>query len=337
MTMRGRLCSIFIVAAIPVVFRQGDAFARQATGQCTQIKYTKPSSGVARLRLDRIEGQAVFGPVSEMGEFASAGGLCVALFGERDGRLVAAVATDGAGQFRFTDVAHGDYVMVASLEPLHAAVVPVRLGGGTPGKSVRPRRLLLHMRAKEDQRKSFVTLVADAVLREELLKMVGQDQAVRNEQILQGSDRPQTSLEERMSDIDSRNTERLKEIVRRYGWPRPRLVGRDGADAAFLVLQHSPDLAFQKKMLPQVRRAYRAGELQAWDYALLLDRVLVRQGKPQVYGMSVNRWEGKEPVLDPIEDEANVDKRRAAIGLPPLSEYLEFIKRLYFPQDVKKQ
>jgi hypothetical protein len=335
--MRRRICVILIAAAMPVVFRQGNVFARQSTGQCTQIKYAKPAAGAAHLRLDRIEGQAVFGAVSEKGEFATAGGLCVALFGERDGRLVAVAATDGGGQFRFTNVAPGAYVLVASMEPLHAAVVPVRLGGGAPGKSFKPRRLLLHMRAKEDRRKSFVTLVADTALREELLKMVGQDQAVRNEQIRQGTDRPQTALEERMGAIDSRNTERLKEIVRRHGWPGPGLVGRDGANAAFLVLQHSPDLAFQKKMLPLVRRAYQAGELQAWDYALLLDRVLAREGKPQVYGMSVNRWEGKEPVLDPIEDEANVDKRRAAIGLPPLSEYLEFMKRLYFPQDVKKQ
>jgi hypothetical protein len=334
--MRKRICAILIIAALPVVFRQGGASALQSAGQCTQIKYTKPRAGAIRLRLDRIEGQAVFGSVSEKGEFASAGGLCVALFGEGDGRLVSAAATDGDGQFRITNVASGDYVLVASLEPLHESVVPVRLGGGAMGKSVKRRRLLLHMRAKEDRRKSFVTLVTDAVLREELLNMVGQDQAVRNELIRQGTNRPQTALEERMLSIDSRNTERLKEIVRRYGWPRPGLVGRDGADAAFLLLQHSPDLAFQKKMLPLVRRAYEAWELKAWDYALLLDRVLVREGKPQVYGMSVNRWEGKEPVLDPIEDETNVDKRRAAIGLPPLSEYLEFMKRLYFPQDVKK-
>jgi hypothetical protein len=335
--MRGRICAILLVAAMSVVFRQGDAFARQAAGQCTQIKYTKPAAGAARLRLDRVEGQAVFGSVSEKGELASAGGLCVALFEEGDGRLVSVVATDGAGQFRLTDVAPGDYALVASLGPLHAAVVPVRLGVGAPGESLKQRRLLLHMRAKEDRRKSFVTLVADAALREELLRMLGREQAVRNEHIRQGADRPQASLEARMLEIDSRNTERLKEIVRRHGWPRPRLVGRDGADAAFLILQHSPDLAFQKRMLPLVRRAYRAGELQAWDYALLQDRVLVREGKPQVYGMSVDRWEGREPVLHPIEDEANVDRRRAAIGLPPLSEYLEFMKRLYFPQDVKRQ
>jgi hypothetical protein len=260
----------------------------------------------------------------------------VALFGERDGRLVASTTTDGEGQFRFANVLPGDYVLVAFLEPLHAAVIPIRLGGASR-KSFKPRRLLLHMRSKDDGRKSFVTLVADALLREELLRMVERDQAVRNELIRRGMNQPDAAVEGSMAAIDARHTARLKEIVRRYGWPGPDLVGRDGADAAFLLVQHADDLAFQKKMLPLVRRAYRAGELSAWNYALLLDRVLVREGKPQVYGMSLERWEGKEPVLYPIGDEANVDKRRAAIGLPPLSEYLEFMRRLYFPQDLKKQ
>jgi hypothetical protein len=123
----------------------------------------------------------------------------------------------------------------------------------------------------------------------------------------------------------------MKEIVKRYGWPGPELVGSDGADAAFLLVQHSPELALQQAMLSRVRRSYESGNLSAWNYALLLDRVLTREGKPQVYGMALDHWAGKEPVLYPIVDEANVDQRRAKIGLPPLREYLEFLKRLYFP------
>ena len=35
-----------------------------------------------------------------------------------------------------------------------------------------------------------------------------------------------------------------------------------------------------------------------------------------------------ERVLEPIEDEANVDVRRAEVGLPPLVEYVEQLKSL---------
>jgi hypothetical protein len=82
-------------------------------------------------------------------------------------------------------------------------------------------------------------------------------------------------------------------------------------------------------MLPLVRKAYVAGELQAQNYALLQDRVLVGDGKPQIYGTQF-KIIGKELVPDPIEDESNVDQRRAEVGLPSLGEYLAMMKRLYF-------
>jgi len=88
-------------------------------------------------------------------------------------------------------------------------------------------------------------------------------------------------------------------------------------------------------MLPLVRREYLAGRLSGNNYALLLDRVLVGAGKPQIYGTQpkpFEYWNGKEPVFYPIKDEANVDKRRAKLHLPPLSEYCEFLRKFYFPQ-----
>jgi hypothetical protein len=88
-----------------------------------------------------------------------------------------------------------------------------------------------------------------------------------------------------------------------------------------------------------VEKAYRSGGLLGQSYALLLDRVRVGEGKPQVYGTQAKRfeeWKGQEPTLEPIEDEANVDKRRAQVGLPPLSEYREMLKRVYFPQSQSK-
>ncbi len=180
--------------------------------------------------------------------------------------------------------------------------------------------------------------VKEPALRRELLKRVEQDQAIRNELISKGIEQPDKALLARMQAIDTANTERVRAIVRQYGWPSPGLVGRDGAEAAFLLVQHA-DLTFQKQMLPLVEKTYRSGELSGQSYALLLDRVLVGEGKPQVYGTQAKRfeeWEGREPALEPIEDEANVDQRRAEVGLPPLSEYREMLKRMYFPQSQGK-
>lgn len=181
--------------------------------------------------------------------------------------------------------------------------------------------------------------VANPALRRELLQRLEQDQAIRNELIKKGIDHPDPSDLARMKAIDSSNTERMRAIIRQYGWPGLSLVGRDGTEAAFLLVQHA-ELSFQKEVLPLVEKSYKKGELSGQSYALLVDRVLVGEGKPQIYGTQAkhfSQWKGHEPVLEPIEDEANVDKRRAEVGLFPLAQYLEILKRMYFPQDKSKQ
>jgi hypothetical protein len=173
--------------------------------------------------------------------------------------------------------------------------------------------------------------VADAILRLELLKRVEQDQAIRRELIAKGVQQTNRSDEARIRAIDADNTDRMKAIVKRYGWPGPELVGKDGSEAAFLLVQHA-NHAFQKEMLPLVKHAYVTGALSGQNFALLQDRVLVGDGKLQIYGTQF-KIQGKELFLDPIEDELNVDRRRAEVGLPPLVEYLEFARRMYFPEN----
>ena len=61
--------------------------------------------------------------------------------------------------------------------------------------------------------------------------------------------------------------------------------------------------------------------------ALLTDRVLLRQGKSQRYGSQFQMGKnGLEP--SPIEDETNVDARRAQMGMMPLADYLCMVRVL---------
>jgi hypothetical protein len=323
------IVSVVIIVAVSL---SGAAIAQQSQSKCAQIKYSESMTNAYRYRLKGIEGQAVYGEVSEKGELQSASGVCVALFKQNDKRLVSNVTTESGGQFRFADVAPGKYMLILSVSELHEIIIPVEVADGPRAKAFKRWGLLLHLRSRSDRKKSFVTPITQPGLREELLNMERQDQAIRNDLIENGADHPNKAIKARMAVIDSDNITRMKAIVKRYGWPGPDLVGADGAAAAFLLVQHSPTLAFQQAMLPLVRRSYESGKLSAWNYALLLDRVLIREGKPQVYGMAIKPWAGKEPVPYPIADEANVDKRRARIGLPPLREYLESMKRQYFPQ-----
>ena len=175
-------------------------------------------------------------------------------------------------------------------------------------------------------------------LRIELIERAARDQRIRNELIEKGIAEPDPALLAQMKKLDADNTARIEAIIRKYGWPRLKLIGQDGTEAFFLLAQHA-DPAFRKKVLPLVQQAYKSHDLTGQNYALFIDRVLVESGKPQIYGTSAkpfSEWNGKEPVLAPIEDQINVDKRRADVGLMPLSEYREFLKQMYFPQPKPK-
>ncbi len=180
----------------------------------------------------------------------------------------------------------------------------------------------------ERDRAADTRLAIDSALRQELLTLVQADQAER-EGFAAAAAANDTAYLMRLLAADSARTLRLKEIVLTLnGWPGASLVGKDGAGAAFLILQHSPSHEFQKQMLPLLREAARRGEAAPQDVALLTDQLLIHEGKPQRYGSQFFIANGKL-VLEPIEDEANVDRRRAEIGLPPLAEYLRLAEEMY--------
>ncbi len=120
---------------------------------------------------------------------------------------------------------------------------------------------------------------------------------------------------------DSINLIKVKAIIDKYGWLGSETIGERGSSALFLVIQHADDKT-QEKYLPVMRAAVKEGRARAADLALLEDRVALSEGKKQIYGSQVHTdpKTGKSSFA-PIEDEPNVDKRREAMGLGPLSDY----------------
>ena len=166
----------------------------------------------------------------------------------------------------------------------------------------------------------------DEALRAALISRGREDQAVR-EVFLAGHHQDTTDLR-RMSDVDADNTTFLKKIIAERGWPGRSLVGSEASNAAFLIVQHSPDTTFQAQVLPLLEKAYAAGEAQGQQIALLTDRVAVQRGKPQVYGTQASVVNGRFK-LNPIADSANVDARRAKLGMPPVAAYMRILDSLY--------
>jgi hypothetical protein len=178
---------------------------------------------------------------------------------------------------------------------------------------------------------SQAAAATDIQLQKKLLEMRAEEQAARSKIGPVYSSRGQQSdefktLAAEMAAIDSKNLAELERIVQQYGWPGADLVGADASSAAFLILQHAP-LARQKALLPLFRQAVSAGNARAADLALLEDRILVGEGKKQLYGSQVTAGPDGAPRLHPIEDPENVDSRRSEVGLPALKEYLEHLER----------
>jgi hypothetical protein len=129
-------------------------------------------------------------------------------------------------------------------------------------------------------------------------------------------------IEIKIREIDSVNLIKVEEIIDKYGWLGADVIGEQGNITLWLVIQHS-DLAVQEKYLPMMREAVKNGNAPASHLAYLEDRVAIRQGRKQIYGSQI----GGDPETHicyvlPLEDPDNVDKRRAEVGLPPLSEYV---------------
>lgn len=187
------------------------------------------------------------------------------------------------------------------------AVVTVALGGGW---------WIVHDRREGEAAATRARHAAELrAVREELLAMRQADQRERTGEGLP----PGTKLPPMR---DYSRSVRLREIIARYGWPASDLVGRDGAEAAWLIAQHSDfDVDFQERAAALMRSAVAAGTADPTDLAYLEDRVAVNRGRPQRYGSQVRCRDGRPDPATPLADPAAVDRLRAQVGLGALAEY----------------
>ncbi len=116
------------------------------------------------------------------------------------------------------------------------------------------------------------------------------------------------------AEVDADNLPRVEAILDRHGWPTG---SSDFQEAIWLIVQHAPDeggTALRERWLPDVRAAYQRGELSAFDYTAMVDRVsMVRTGL-QVYGTHRPCRDGAFDRTSVQSAEA-VEAARAELGL----------------------
>lgn len=120
---------------------------------------------------------------------------------------------------------------------------------------------------------------------------------------------------------DSVNLFIVTNVIDTYGWLGRGSVGFIGNYSLALLIQQA-DLSVQEKYLEKMRAAFENKNVEAQDLALVEDKVALRKGKKQLYG-SVVVTIGNKNYVAPIEDVENLNKRRTALGLKSMNEYLQ--------------
>jgi hypothetical protein len=158
----------------------------------------------------------------------------------------------------------------------------------------------------------------DDELRGELLAMRAEDVRVRRE-LLESGELGGVYVP-RMEAVHIRNAARLRELIAVHSWPSEGVAGADGAEAAWLIVQHAiGEPQFQREVLRLMHACASAKTVPLWHPAYLEDRIAMYEGRPQRYGTQwmddpldgrIRPWTLAEP--------ERVNELRAEVGLGPL-------------------
>ncbi|KKS07127.1 hypothetical protein A3K01_01575 [candidate division WWE3 bacterium RIFOXYD1_FULL_43_17] len=125
-----------------------------------------------------------------------------------------------------------------------------------------------------------------------------------------------------LADFDKKSSDFIKNIVIEIGLPTITKVGKNASYNAWLLVQHSRDLEFQKSYLELLKQNEK--DINPANIAYLEDRVLMYENKPQIFGTQfvLNQKTGKmEPYT--ISDPENVNERRSKYGMETVEEHLK--------------
>ncbi len=149
----------------------------------------------------------------------------------------------------------------------------------------------------------------------------------------------------KMDQIDRNNLRIIKKIIEQFGYPKINVVDTPLNETVWLIIQHNPNEL--EKYMPLLEKAGKAGDIEMTKVALSQDRMLMNQGKEQIYGSqgsSISQPIGTKQnqytfFIWPIKNPNEVNKRRAEVGFKTtIEEYAKLLNMEYEPltlEDVK--
>ena len=129
--------------------------------------------------------------------------------------------------------------------------------------------------------------------------------------------------------IDSANMVFIEKYFLAKGYPGKSVVGEESSLVAWHVLQHNPDKI--PTYLPIIKQAAADGEISMISAAMMEDRYLMHEGKPQVYGtQGMSFDDARGSFIWPIENSETVNERRLKAGF---DETIEEYAKVLFGED----
>lgn len=122
-----------------------------------------------------------------------------------------------------------------------------------------------------------------------------------------------------MVEYDYLNLEATISFIKSCGSPRVKNISGDQALYLFLSIQHSPEPEVLSEYFPTIKQMWLDGYLEVESFALMQDRYLIHEDKPQIFGTQYDS-DGKMFEVDNLD---SVKVRRLRLGMETLEEYMK--------------
>lgn len=109
----------------------------------------------------------------------------------------------------------------------------------------------------------------------------------------------------------------------------PQGLSAQSYKTIWIVIDHST-LEKQVQYLPLIEKMSTAGLTAPDEYAILFDRVAMKQNRPQRYGSQSVQFGGPDAMqlyIWPVENPIQLDSLRSEVGMSPIAEYLKTLTK----------
>ena len=140
--------------------------------------------------------------------------------------------------------------------------------------------------------------------------------------------------------VFTQNKIRVENMFKEYGYLGFDLVGEDGSNNFWLIVQHCDKFPeFQKEVLKAMDKEVKQHNADPNNYAYLYDRVQVNAGQKQKFGTQLDYDVEKTGRAFPkygLEDSVHVDNIRADYHLGPLKDYLNQMTIMHYEMNKER-